>query len=149
MRLCGMSHSHTHTLTHSHTHTLTHSHTHNTLTHSHTHNTLTHAHTLCVGSNTYDDATFLKCIGDQTPEATKLMKREGSPPTPQPSTRTREREGGRKGGREGGGERERGRQRQREPERRVRLNPPPRATVLTRVSVVKRSRSCDGKRGGG
>ena len=38
----------------------------------------------CVGSNTYGDATFLKCIGDQTPEATKLMKREGSALKPLP-----------------------------------------------------------------
>lgn len=28
-------------------------------------------------SDKYTDAVFLKCIGDQTPEATKLMKREG------------------------------------------------------------------------
>ena len=28
-------------------------------------------------SNTYTDAIFLKCVGDSSPDATKLMKREG------------------------------------------------------------------------
>ena len=28
-------------------------------------------------SNKYTDAVFLKCVGDSSPDATKLMKREG------------------------------------------------------------------------